>query len=251
MTAAALRPSLFTHLFATERHNPDKGDLAASAISLLLHGSIVGGLIWASTMIKPRADAPKEEIHGYVIPLPDPERVQAAPPSRGQPPSSGSPRPVVVPPLDLNNLPDPRTLPIDETPWQPPTSEAPAASAPPGIVGDAGVGPGDSEGRGGFEIVKVLPRILNQQQVQQALVRNYPAMLRDAGIGGSVIIWLLIDEDGKVIDSELKESSGHKALDDAALRVGEVIRFSPGMNRENKVKVWVALPVTFTTRDAR
>ena len=243
MTAGALRPSLFTHLFATERHNPDRGDVAASVISLILHGSIAVGLVWASTAIKPADERIVEEPVSIVIPVPDPQR--ASPPRGGGPSKGGSPRWTVVPP-DLRNLPDPTTAPIEPEPWVEPGEPA---AGPPGDAASTDAPAVDTgELRGGFEVLKVLPQMLNKAQVQHALVANYPRILRDSGIGGRVMLWLLIDENGRVVDTEVKESSGHDALDKAAMKVGEVIRFSPGMNRENRVKVWVALPVVFTTR---
>jgi protein TonB len=84
--------------------------------------------------------------------------------------------------------------------------------------------------------------------VEAAMEREYPALLRDAGIGGTVQVWFFIDEEGKVLKTQVHTSSGHKALDEAALKVADVIRFSPALNREKKVKVWIALPITFVIR---
>jgi len=51
-----------------------------------------------------------------------------------------------------------------------------------------------------------------------------------------------------VQQTQVNESSGYEALDQAALNVAEVYRFSPALNRENQVAVWVALPITFQVR---
>jgi TonB family protein len=90
--------------------------------------------------------------------------------------------------------------------------------------------------------------MLNAAQVRRALERSYPAFLRDAGIGGKTILWIYIDETGKVVRAEVKEGSGQAALDDAALSIAPLMRFSPAKNRENAVKVVVAVPVAFITR---
>jgi TonB family protein len=109
--------------------------------------------------------------------------------------------------------------------------------------------PGDGgETRGGFVVSSEVPRLLNALEVQRSLERNYPPFLRDAGIGGEVTLWLLIDENGRVVDTDIRERSGHPALDEAAVKVGEIIRFSPGMNRAARVKVWVSLPIRFKTQ---
>ena len=72
--------------------------------------------------------------------------------------------------------------------------------------------------------------------------------MRDAGIGGTAQIWFFIDEEGTVQRTQIAESSGHKALDDAALLVAEGIQFTPALNQEKPVPVWISLPITFTTR---
>jgi outer membrane biosynthesis protein TonB len=37
-------------------------------------------------------------------------------------------------------------------------------------------------------------------------------------------------------------------LDEAALQVADVIRFSPALNRDKRVPVWISLPINFQTR---
>jgi len=94
----------------------------------------------------------------------------------------------------------------------------------------------------------VEPYYTNREEMQQALAREYPALLRDAGIGGTVTVWFLVDETGRVARTRLQASSGHQALDDAALRVADVAEFEPALHEGHPVSVWVALPITFTTR---
>jgi periplasmic protein TonB len=81
-----------------------------------------------------------------------------------------------------------------------------------------------------------------------ALVRNYPPLLRDAGIGGTPVVWFLIDEDGRVLRTQLSRPSGYAALDEAALAVARMMRFSPALNRDRRVQVWVEIPIVFTAR---
>jgi protein TonB len=96
-----------------------------------------------------------------------------------------------------------------------------------------------------FTPYTVAPRILNVAEVQRAMVREYPALLRDAGIGGTVSVYFFIDENGQVGDRRIDRSSGHQALDDVALAVAQVYRFSAAMNRDRVVPVWVSFPITF------
>jgi TonB family protein len=96
-----------------------------------------------------------------------------------------------------------------------------------------------------FTPYTVAPRILNVDEVQRAMVREYPALLRDAGIGGTVRVYFFIDENGQVGDRRIDQTSGHQALDDVALAVAQVYRFSAAMNRDRVVPVWVSFPITF------
>jgi len=96
-----------------------------------------------------------------------------------------------------------------------------------------------------FTPFTVAPVIANRQEVVTALESAYPPLLRDAGIGGRVVVWFYINELGQIDDTRIAESSGHPALDDAALRVASVYEFTPARNREEPVPVWVSFPITF------
>jgi protein TonB len=99
-----------------------------------------------------------------------------------------------------------------------------------------------------FTPFTVAPSILNRDEVAEAMVKNYPPLLRSAGIGGIVRVFFFIDEDGAVEDYRIQESSGHRQLDDAALAVAGLYRFSPALNRDKKVPVWVLFPIEFQVR---
>jgi len=99
-----------------------------------------------------------------------------------------------------------------------------------------------------FTPYEVKPELLNTSEVQKALERNYPALLRNSGIGGDVIVWFYIDDKGIVQNTKLHESSGYPTLDEAAVNVAKLMRFKPAENRDKKVAVWVAIPVKFDTK---
>lgn len=101
-----------------------------------------------------------------------------------------------------------------------------------------------------FTPFTVSPSLLNRDEVGVALEREYPPLLRDAGIGGTVNVWFRIDATGRVVQTQIKKSSEHPALDEAALTAAEVFRFSPAMNRDRPVPVWVALDLTFQDEEA-
>lgn len=122
--------------------------------------------------------------------------------------------------------------PIDNLP-PPPTSSA----------GDADISRAPT-----FTPMTVRPELRNQAEVQRALVRNYPPLLRDAGIGGTPVVWFFIDENGRVVRTQLSRPSGYPALDEAAMAVAQVMQFSPALNRDRRVQVWVEIPIVFTAR---
>ncbi|MFW6331054.1 MAG: TonB family protein [Gemmatimonadota bacterium] len=96
-----------------------------------------------------------------------------------------------------------------------------------------------------FTPMTVSPKLRNNAEVARALQRFYPPLLRDAGIGGTVNVWFFIDENGRVVNTQINTSSGYEAFDEAALKVADMMEFSPAYNRDQKVPVWVALDVTF------
>ena len=99
-----------------------------------------------------------------------------------------------------------------------------------------------------FTPYEVAPRMTNVREVQAALVREYPPLMKSANIGGEVTIRFFIDEEGKVRETMLGESSGHAQLDAAALAVAGIVEFTPAMNRNRSVPVWISLPITFVVR---
>ena len=102
-----------------------------------------------------------------------------------------------------------------------------------------------------FTPYTVRPDLVNEREVQRALEREYPRTLRDAGIGGTTTVNFFIDTEGEVQRSLVASSSDHEVLDSAALRVARVFRFTPALNLDEVVPVWIAIPISFgTTNDA-
>jgi TonB family protein len=96
-----------------------------------------------------------------------------------------------------------------------------------------------------FTPYEVEPELRNRAEFGRLLQRNYPPNLRDAGIGGTTLLWVFIDESGAVQNTRVQSSSGYDELDTAAQSVMEQAVFSPALNREQRIPVWIALPVTW------
>ena len=99
-----------------------------------------------------------------------------------------------------------------------------------------------------FTPFTVRPELRNRSEIARALERNYPPLLRDAGIGGETLVWFFIDENGRVQNTRINKSSGYDALDQAALTVASQMQFSAALNRDKKVPVWVAIPIVFSSK---
>lgn len=93
---------------------------------------------------------------------------------------------------------------------------------------------------------EVNPQFRNLAEFRRLLERAYPQMLRNSGIGGTVTLNFFINTEGAVEAVQLAETSGYPLLDEAALRVAPSIQFSPALNRDEPVAVWVAVPIVFT-----
>ncbi len=121
-----------------------------------------------------------------------------------------------------------------------PEAAAPASAAPARLQ-DIAAAPV-------FTAFTVAPELRNRAQVATALSREYPRLQRAGSPQGQVLVWLLLDESGTVRKTQLKQSSGHAALDEAALQLGRQMRFSPALEHDHPVPVWVSVPVDFVTR---
>jgi protein TonB len=99
-----------------------------------------------------------------------------------------------------------------------------------------------------FTPYTVAPQLLNRDEVARTMVEEYPPLLKRSGIGGIVRVYFFINKEGVVEDSRVYQSSGFPQLDEAALAVADVYRFSPAMNRDKLVPVWVLLPIEFQVR---
>jgi protein TonB len=71
----------------------------------------------------------------------------------------------------------------------------------------------------------------------------YPAMVRDAGIDGTVLVRVFIALNGHVKDAAVVE--GSSALREAALTCARTAIFKPALQGTHPVEVWVVIPITF------
>jgi len=101
-----------------------------------------------------------------------------------------------------------------------------------------------------FTPYTVAPSLRDPQRAVRIVREKYPKILQDAGIGGTVVVWALIDERGAVIRCQVHTSSGEPMLDQAALDAMMAFEFHPAYNFDNKVPVWISMPITFNVIDS-
>jgi len=92
----------------------------------------------------------------------------------------------------------------------------------------------------------VAPKLKNPAEIRKMLQRNYPRQLKEARIEGTVVLWIYVDQNGEVINSHVKISSGYEAMDRVAQHCAGAMKFTPAKNRDKRTSVWVAQAITFT-----
>lgn len=77
---------------------------------------------------------------------------------------------------------------------------------------------------------------------------EYPVELWDQDLEGTTLLRLRVSDTGQVDSVEVQESSGHDALDHAAVEGARALRFEPGRKDGKRIRMWASLPVEFSRR---
>ena len=73
----------------------------------------------------------------------------------------------------------------------------------------------------------------------------YPQIARKRGFQGVVVLEVLVDQNGNPADLRVLSSSGHPVLDRTAMAAVKNWTFDPGTRGEQKVRMWVRVPIRF------
>ena len=227
---------------------PEKESTAPSAvISALLHVALIALAVMLSSKVQEVAAADDGVVN--LVPVHEEEPPPPAP--TPQMPTPQLPSAAEVP-QGFQMLDVPTIIPPDIPPPTagPEINEADFSGR--GVAGgradgrrDLKVTPDDLDAAVEFTPFTVAPQLRNRAEVGKVLERTYPSLLRDSGIGGTVVLWVQVDEQGNVLQARVHESSSRDALDAAAVNVARTMRFTPALNRDVKVKVWIQIPVVF------
>jgi protein TonB len=157
-----------------------------------------------------------------VLPTPSPAPAQLPAPAAPSENSDASPQPVTMEPaagsFDVND-------------------QAPASGAAAGGAVTAGT---DSPVDG----AAVAP-LLTPPHPKAEILPTYPRSARRAGLEGIVRIAAFVDESGHVVSAEVLSSSGHDALDQAALQAVQHASFEPALQAGKPVPCRLIIPVRF------
>jgi TonB family protein len=109
--------------------------------------------------------------------------------------------------------------------------------------------PSDEEEEVIYMVVEKMPEFPGGQQAMSQFLSESVVYPQDAyanGIQGRVICQFVVEKDGRVSDVQVVRSSGDSSLDKEALRVIKSMpNWTPGMLRDNPVRVKYTIPINF------
>lgn len=106
----------------------------------------------------------------------------------------------------------------------------------------------DPDGRGPPvvpPVYDVAPVLVNDTEVLEEVRDAYPPELYAAGIGGRVELWVRVDTAGRAGSRNVRTSSGHDALDCAAMQVARAMRYEPALDADEPTAAWITRWVEF------
>ncbi|HEX8392044.1 MAG TPA: TonB family protein [Longimicrobium sp.] len=237
---------------------------ATVVASVAAHVLLVGGVMFASSgPDTPPAPHDEPAIKWTELPPEPPRIVEPAPP----PPPVETPAPDdAIPPTTGENV----VLhpPVEPPPFIPPVNPNQTAITPdmmPGTGADADVigppmGP-DVPVTGNHnppaarpledmvvsvDMVEERP-VLDRGGLGRALERNYPTLLRDAGVSGRVVLEVVVDESGRVRPNSARViEASHPQFGEASIRAAERFRFRPAKIGGVAVPVRVTVPIVWS-----
>jgi len=205
--------------------------------------------------VSPREEPPKPRPKAGAVVRPRQTEVKS-PPKRRIPEEKKSD----IPPPPVKAQHHPEMKPAPET-----TPEPVAAAGPtqiPPMEGRAGErtgsrpnvpGPSGTVGPDAGEKAGPVPSAEETTQATPAYRKNprpeYPRIARRRGYQGTVLLEVLVNKAGKVDDLRILQSSGYRMLDRSALQSVKTWLFEPGSIGDQKVDMWVRVPVRFELKE--
>ena len=79
----------------------------------------------------------------------------------------------------------------------------------------------------------------------------YPERAQREGWEGTVLLRVLVNQEGKPQSVEVGQSSGFEALDRAAVKTVQQWRFHPARSGQKEIESWVKIPIVFKLTDLK
>ena len=94
-------------------------------------------------------------------------------------------------------------------------------------------------------VLASLPVLADRDAARRIVADEYPPLLQERGVGGTVRILVWVNPAGATELAQIDSSSGLAELDRAAVRAARVLRFQPATRLGEAVGTWVTLPIRF------
>jgi len=210
---------------ASPARHPDQVRIAALSVAIALNLAVLLAALrpLPAPLSVPRA-APALPLH-WIVPEPTPP----VPPPAVPRPLPPKPHPVAAPrPLPAPPVAAPVRLSDEGSQAAPPVTEP--TLAPPGAA-------------------VVAPAPVETSLAYRAAPLRYPPVAVRQRLEGTVLLRVLVDEQGRPVEVQVEQSSGHALLDRSAReQVLAGWRFEPAMAQGHAVRAWARVPVTFLLR---
>src|SRR5262245_38071997 len=220
-------------LFASKRKPDLFGLTRGGLVSLIVHSAVIGGAIVATISARPGAVAARLDTALVYLQPQQPQPV-APPPPEPQIPLKGFQTvtvpdivPTAIPPVSLQERFDPKDF------------------SGVGVEGGSATGVTPSDGNQVFATFEVDQP--PQRLSAPPLDRDYPALLRQAGITGRVVLQAVIATTGKAEPASIEVmQSTYPGFNDAAKRWLSEALFRPARKGGQAVRVLVRQVIDFT-----
>lgn len=227
---------MFDNLIESKRKANVKRGMSTGFFSLVMHGGIIAGAVYATISAGPNDDA------GAI----DTMMVYVSQQQEEQKPEEPQPIVLDVPLKGFQTIVAPTEIPTDIPPINLQENFDPKDYSGVGVEGGMGSGVVPTSDQVYLEaVVEERPDHLSGPALQ------YPELLKQAGVQGRVLVQAVIDTTGRAVPSSVKIlQSAHAGFDQPAKSYVLQSLFRPGRVAGRAVKVLVNMPIDFklTTR---
>lgn len=105
------------------------------------------------------------------------------------------------------------------------------------------------EGPGDVPFSGTPPAVHNRDQVGQALKENFPDEIRETGGAAVALVWVHVQENGRVDSVEVDHWLGDGSFDEAVRNIARTMRFAPAVDEDGEaVPVWLQRCIRFSVK---